>query len=184
MEDTERNTNEIDEELSSQVKENTDIGQFTIKLEEVIQTTCSEICRPTNTEVKGKTIPWWMKTLKIMRKRTNALRRRYQRTTSNEEQRENRKNQYTKAKKEYQVVIKREKIRSWKQYCTTTSPNNPWNEIYKLANNKTRSKQIITTIQKPDGRKTETMTETLQLILDQLIPEDKHKEDTPYHRTI
>jgi hypothetical protein len=117
-----------------------------------------------------------------MRKRKNALRRRYQRT-SNEEQRENRKNQYTKDKKEYQAAIKKE-IMSWKKYCTTTSPKNPWNEIYKLANNKTRSKQIITTIQKPDGTKTETMTETLQLILHKLIPEDKHKEDTPYHRTI
>ena len=33
-------------------------------------------------------------------KRTNALRRRYERTTSNDELSENRKNQYTKAKKE------------------------------------------------------------------------------------
>ena len=39
-------------------------------------------------------------------------------------------------------------------------------------------------MRKPDGRKTETMRETLQLIMDQLIPEDKNKEDTPYHRTI
>jgi len=114
----------------------------------------------------------------IMRKRTNALSRRYQRTTNNEEQRENRKNQYPKAKKEYQAAIKRERIRSWEQYCSATSPNNPWNEIYKLANNKTRCKQIIT-MRKPDGTKTETMTETLQLIMDQLIPEDKHKEDSP-----
>jgi len=37
---------------------------------------------------------------------------------------------------------------------------------------------MITTLRKSDGRKTETMTETLELILDQLIPEDKHKEDT------
>jgi len=102
MEGKERNTDEIDEELISQVKESTDIGQFTVKLEEVIQTTCSKICRqknPSNTEVKGKTVPWWMETLKIMRKGTNTLRRRYQRTTNNKELRENRKNQYTKAKK-------------------------------------------------------------------------------------
>jgi len=150
MEDKKRNTSEIDEELSRQAKEDPDIGQFTIELE-VIQTTYSEICKPPNTEVNGKTIPWWTESLKIMRKRTNALRKRYQRTTTNEEQRENRKPQYTKAKKEYQAAIKREKIRSWKQHCTTTSPNNPWNEIYKLANNKTRSKQIIT-IRKPDGK--------------------------------
>jgi len=115
MEDKERSASEIDEELSSQAKEYTDIGHFTIKLEEVIQTTCSEICKTPNTGVKGKTIPWWKESLKVMRKRTNALRRRYQRTTNNEELRENRKNQYTKAKKEYQTAIKREKIRSWKQ---------------------------------------------------------------------
>ena len=183
MEDKERDTSEIDEELSSQAKEYTDIGQFTIKLKEVIQITCSEICKP-NTEVKGKPIPWWTESLKITRKRTNALRRRYRRRINNEELRETRKNQYTKAKKEYHAATKREKIRSWKQYCTATSPNNSWNEIYKLANNKPRSKQIIRTMRKPDGTKTETMTETLQLIMDQLIPEDKHKENTPYHRTI
>jgi hypothetical protein len=102
---------------------------------------------------------------------------------SNEELRKNRKNQYTKAKKEYQVAIKKEKIRSWKQYCMTTSPNNSWNEVYKLANNKTRCKQMIM-LQKLDGTKTETMTETLQLMLDQLILEDNQKEDTPYHMTI
>ena len=50
----------IDEELSSQVNENTDIGQFTVKLEKAIHTTCNEICRqknPTNTEKKGRTVP-------------------------------------------------------------------------------------------------------------------------------
>ena len=60
--------------------------------------------------------------------------------TSNDELRVNKKIQYTKTKKEYQGAIKREKIRSWNQYCTTTSPNNPRNEVYILAYNKTRSK--------------------------------------------
>ena len=32
-------------------------------------------------------------------------------------------------------------------------------------------------MRKPDGTKTETMTETLQLIMHKLIPEDKNKED-------
>jgi exonuclease III len=38
MGEKERTKNEIDEEMSRQVKENTDIQQFTVKLEEVIQT--------------------------------------------------------------------------------------------------------------------------------------------------
>jgi len=140
MEEKERYTDEIDEELSSQVNENTDIGQFTVKLEKIILTTCNDICRqknPTYMEKKGRTVPWWTVTLKIMRKRTNALRRRYQRMTGNEELRESRRNQYTKAKKEYQAENQREKISSWKHYCMTTTQNNPWNEIYKLAINKT-----------------------------------------------
>ena len=91
MQDKERNTSEVDDELSSQAKEYTDIGQFTIKLEEVIQIICSEICKPPNTQVKGKTIPWWTESLKIMRKRKNALRRQYQRTKNNQELRQNRK---------------------------------------------------------------------------------------------
>jgi multidrug efflux pump subunit AcrB len=41
---------------------------------------------------------------------------------------------------------------------------------------------MITTLQKPDGTKTEAMIETLQLIQNQLIPEDNHKEDTTYTR--
>ena len=43
MEEKGRNTEEI--ELNSQVNESTDIRQFTVKLEEVIQTTYREICR-------------------------------------------------------------------------------------------------------------------------------------------
>jgi hypothetical protein len=57
-----------------------------------------------------------------------------------------RKTQYNKAKAEYQAAVRKENTRSWKEYCTTTSPFNPWNEVYKLASNKTRSKTTITTL--------------------------------------
>jgi hypothetical protein len=67
-----------------------------------------------------------------MRKRTNAMRR-YQRTLLNEELRANRKNQYIEEKKRYQAAIRKAKTNSWKQHCTITTPNNPWNEVYKLA---------------------------------------------------
>jgi len=68
-----------------------------------------------------------------MRKRTNALRRRYQRTLNNEDLRTGRKTQYIEEKKKYQAAIRKEKTNSWKQYCTITTPNNPWNEVYRLA---------------------------------------------------
>ena len=43
---------------------------------------------------------------------------------------------------------------------------------------------MITTLWKPDETNTETMTEKILLMLDRLIPEDKHKVDTTFHKTI
>jgi hypothetical protein len=63
---------------------------------------------------------------------------------------------------------KKEISRSWKQYCTATSPINPWNEVYKLATCKTRNKSTITTLQKTNGSKTANLTETLKLMLDKI----------------
>jgi hypothetical protein len=56
---------------------------------------------------KHKSVPWWTEELTLKRKRINALRRRYQRTTNNDGLRERRKNQYHEEKSKYQAAIKR-----------------------------------------------------------------------------
>ena len=117
-----------------------------------------------------------------MRKRTNALRRRYQRTLNNEELRTSRKNQYIEEKKNYQAAIRKEKTSSWKQHCTITTPNNPWNDVYRLAAGKTRETLTLTTLIKPDGSRTTNVGESLQTMMDQLIPEDSTQEDTIQHK--
>jgi predicted Zn-dependent protease len=149
----------MDDELSRRVGGGLDIRQFTAKLEEAIQITCREMYRIKETstpKAEGRMASCWKDELQVLRKRTNALRRRYQRTTNNETLRENRKGQYNKAKADYQIAIKREKSRSWKKFCTLTPANNPWNEVYKIATGKTRNKQTITILQRPDGTVTET----------------------------
>jgi hypothetical protein len=156
-----RSNEELDRELNQKIKENLDVREFTTKLEEVIQKACKETNgnrKTTTQKVKGGTLPWWTNELKIMRKKTNALRRRYQRTIGNEALRESRKTLYNKAKAEYQAAVRKEKTRSWKEYCTMTSPTNPWTEVYKIAAKKTRNRTMMT-LQKPDGTKTEN-TET------------------------
>jgi len=82
-----------------------------------------------------------------MRKRIDALRRRYQRTTYNNGLREGRKNQYQDGKLQYQTEIKREKFKSGKEFCNLTSATNPWNAVYKLASNKAKRIQSLTTLQ-------------------------------------
>jgi len=73
-------------------------------LEDAIQTTCNEIYRlkKSQPKPKGRSVPWWKEELTTMKKRTNVLRRRFQRTTNNEDLRESRKRQYKKAKADYQ----------------------------------------------------------------------------------
>ena len=187
IEDRGRSNEHLDEALTQKLEATRDVQEFTEKLEEAIQKACKETSGNSNKakqKANGKTVPWWTNGLTIMRKKTNALRRRYQRTTSKEALRESRKTQYNKAKAEYQAAVRKEKTRSWKEYCTTTSPFNPWNEVYKLASNKTRSKSTLMTLQKPDGTKTESMEETLRFILHQLTPDDNPQEDTHHHITV
>ena len=122
MNDTEGNTKDIDEKLHARLTEQKDIRQFIAKFYETIQLTCKKTCnhlnRP-NLKIKDRSIPWGTDALKIMRKKTNALRRLHQRTKNNNELREGRKNQYTKAK----TVPSRHKERENKLMETTLYNN-------------------------------------------------------------
>jgi hypothetical protein len=61
-------------------------------------------------KVLDKSVPRWTKELTVMRKRTNALRRRYQRMRNNDELRKQRKAIYIEGKARYEATIKKEKI--------------------------------------------------------------------------
>ena len=97
------------------------------KFDETTQLTCKETLKHRNlshTFAKGKSVPWWTHALTTLRKRTNALSIRYQRTLNNEELRENRKNRYFEGKWMYQAAIRKEKIthenNTATQYLRTT----------------------------------------------------------------
>ena len=94
----------INEELSRWIKVDLHIRQFTTMLEDAIQTACREIYRfkeKSKPKPKGRVEPWWTEELTTMKNRTNVLRRRFQRTTNNEDLRESRKRQYKKAKADF-----------------------------------------------------------------------------------
>jgi len=180
----EENKEEIDEALNVQLKEHKDISEFMEKYEEVIRLTCKETLKLTKqqqTFTKGKSVPSLTDPLTILRNRTQALRRRFQRTTNNEELRENRKNRYLAEKRKYKAAIRKEKLNSWKKYCTTTPSDNA---VYKLASGKTRITAAPTTLHKPDGSKTANTLETLECIAEHLIPEENPHDDTSYHKNI
>lgn len=127
---------------------------------------------------KGKSVPWWNDQLTVLRKRVNALRRRYQRTINNQQLREERKNQYNEGKREYQLQMQKEKLTSWKKYCTIEDGSNPWHVAYKLAAGKIRTQPSLTTIRKTDGTYTADTEETLMYMIDHFTPDDNTDSDT------
>ena len=108
------------------------IDEFSMAVKTACETSLKRNRDP-NTSQNHKFIPWWTQELTAMRKRTNALRRKYQRARHNAETREAFKTRYLEEKARYAATIKREKIRSWKEYCNLTNSANTWNEVYKLA---------------------------------------------------
>jgi len=116
--------------------------------------------------------------------RTNALRRRHQRMRNNDDLRERRKLQYLEGKAQYAATIKREKIRSWKEYCNITTAANPWNEVYKLAAGKRRHHSLFTSLRKPDGPLTTDMEETVTPMLEHFTSEDNVQDDSEFYKQI
>jgi hypothetical protein len=131
---------------------------------------------------KYKSFPWWTQELTLMRKRVNALRRRYQRTTNNDDLREWHKNQYHEEKSQSQATIKTEKINSWKEFCNLTSATNPWNATYKIASNKAKEDNPCRHYKKTDGSLTNDINETITYMLDYLIPKDDEDKDSDYQK--
>jgi hypothetical protein len=90
-----------------------------------------------------KSAPSWTTELTIMRKKTNAMRRRYQCTIRNENLTEDRKQLYQQEKKKYAATLRKTKISSWKQYCNATTMSNPWNAVYNLASGNLKQSSAI-----------------------------------------
>ena len=61
------------------------------------------------------------------------------------------------------------------------SSSHPWSKVYKLATRKVRTNSIVTTLCKLDGTETSSILETMNLMLDHLITEDREEEETYHH---
>ena len=61
---------------------------------------------------------------------------------------------------------------------------NPWNAVYKLASNKTKRSQTMTTLRKPDSSLTSDINETVKVMIDHLIPKDEQIDGTDCHKRI
>ena len=108
---TQVDTGDLDNILVKTVMSRNDIEKTVDEFYEDLTTACNESFRTqlaNKTEMTNRSVPWWNEELTTMRKRLNALRRRYQRTTNNENLRAQRKAQYLEGKARYTSKIKNE----------------------------------------------------------------------------
>jgi hypothetical protein len=125
------NTNsedDMDERLHKRILSDNNTAQQIEDFSVAMRRACEQSFKTTKTPKvtqKVKSVPWWTKELTELRKSTNALRRKYQRITDNTEQREKNKATYLDQKSKYAATIKREKAKSWKEYCNLTTEANP-----------------------------------------------------------
>jgi hypothetical protein len=139
---------------------------------------------PSKKTIEKKSVPWWTVELTIMRKKINAIRRRYQRTKKDNNLRETRKQQYLQEKRKYEAKLRNTKMNSWKQYCNATTTSNPWNAVYKLAKGNLKSSISLSTIRKPDGTITTDTADTIRFMIDSFTPTDDEETDNESHKLI
>jgi len=160
-----------------------------VELQEALDKACKSSFRPTRTTMTTKkgtqhtSVPWWTQRLTILRKKVNTQRRRYQHTKGDTVLREQRKEQYLTTKAEYAASVRKERLTSWKEYCTMTLATNPWNEIYKVAVGR-RKIAPTTTLRQKDGKLTTNLHETLQYMIQKLTPEDNQDDHDAIHKQI
>jgi len=140
-----------------------------------------KVSRGSKHSIKKTAVSWWTEELTVLRKRKNALRRRYQRTTNNENLRQERKEKCFDGRRKYEGKMQEAKLKSWKMFCTISDP---WNVVYKIGSGKIRTTTRLTTLEKEDGTYTTDTRSTIMHMLENFVPDDREDSDSELHRKI
>lgn len=118
-------------------------------------------CRPPN-KLKP---PWWTPEVVAARRALRALAKNLDRGNQAA------MNIYRAARNRLNLLLRTAKIASWRHFCTAEG-SMPWGKLYKWLKKGPTVSAIHTTLTKPDGSQTETMSETVSVLLDTLVPHE------------
>ena len=154
----------------------TDLNEDAKKLQddiiEAFQLSCKEVKGRTN-----KKPPWWCKELDETKRKVTRLKRRVDRLRTDE-----RYEEYRLARNEHRYLVKKEKNKGWRKLCDQMSKLDTAAKIQKVI--KTGRRQEIGTFRKPDGTYTDTVSESLQVLLDKHFPTETNPlNDEPLDHT-
>ena len=132
---------------------------------EEINSSCFPPFLPTN-----KFVPWWSTELNLLRKQTNAAKRRFRRC-KNQTLKEIYKEKFNALVRNYKNELLKAKQESWKQFCTVKSKDSPW-KIYRTCKREFERKQAHSTLILQDGSSTLNAEDTATALLNKFFPDD------------
>lgn len=115
---------------------------------------------------------WWSTELEEMRVTMRRRHRIWHRTGMEEDRR-----RFVRARNDYIWEIRKQKRICWEK-LVAEEEGDPWGKVYKIVAEKMKKEMILVSLEKEDGTVTETVEETLQRMIQGLLPDDREEEDT------
>lgn len=115
--------------------------------------------------------PWW--TRELHQKRA-VMRQAHRRFNTIEELRAQRRLEYNKARNDFVKLLRAEKKKSWRTFADDIKVN-IWGKCFRWVKKGSTSHDAPSILKKPNGEFTRTLRETLQYLLDTLIPSDPNE---------
>ncbi|KAG8335431.1 hypothetical protein J6590_108203 [Homalodisca vitripennis] len=127
---------------------------------------------------KEKMVEWWTEEIGRRRSETRKRRRIWQRTGLEEDRR-----MYNRERNKYIEEIRKEKMKLWEK-MVEEGEEDPWGRMYKLIMKKEKVAIKLTSLKTEDGEYTKDVRETMEYMLEKLIPADDEEMDTEGQREL
>lgn len=133
-------------------------------------------------EIKVHNKPWSDK-LSKMRREARKARTRYQKN-QDPTIRTFLLNIYRRKKHLFQQELYNTKIKCWEIFLKEQTTLGPWGTPFKIATNKIRRPTTLSTVKKTNGETTTSWRESVQVLMDTLLPDDNEQEDDRHHKDL
>ena len=154
-------------------------SQITANIQEALSKSTPKI---RSNKKNGNTNFWNMK-LENLRQDMRIKRRKYQKCRDLIIRQE-KLLLYREAKEKYELEIKNVKITKWEKFVNENLKRDPWGLPYKIMMEKIKSPTVLRTLVKENGESTTGWTESVEYLMDKLLPNDDEENETEIHRTI
>lgn len=115
--------------------------------------------------------PWWTKELHEQR---TLMRQAYRKINLNDESKTQRRQEYNKTRNAFVKLLRQEKRKSWRSLAGDIRED-IWGRCFRWIKKGSASHEAPSVLKKPNGEYTKTLRETLQYLLDTLIPSNPNE---------